>query len=234
MNLRGVILDRDSFDRGDIDLEPLLQCLSDWTHYTSSKNEQVAERISECEVVITNKVVIGRQELTHAPKLKLILMAATGTDNVDLNACKEQGITVCNIREYSTPSVVQHTFTLILNLMTQMPHYIQEVKANAWQKSEVFCLLNHPIRELQDKRLGIIGLGNLGSKVAAVGEAFGMQVLACQRPGGSAQPGRMPFNQLLAESDIISLHCPLTADTRDLFGIEEFKMMKPLVLLLTE
>ena len=226
MNLRGVILDRDSFDRGDINLEPLLNCLQKWSHHPSSKNHEVAERITDCEVVITNKVVISKHELDHAPNLKLILLAATGTDNVDIEACKKKGITVCNVREYSTPSVVQHTFTLILNLMTQMPRFIEDVGANAWQQSDVFCLLNHPIRELADKHLGIIGHGNLGSKVATIAEAFGMKVLICQRPGGSPQPGRVPFSQLLAESDIVSLHCPLTPDTRNLFGLEEFKLMK--------
>ena len=226
MNLRGVILDRDSFDRGDIDLSPLLQSLPDWSHHASSKNHQVAKRISDCEVVITNKVVIGEQEINQAPQLKLILLAATGTDNVDLDACREKGITVCNVREYSTPSVVQHTFTLILNLMTRMPRYLEDVNEKAWQQSPVFCLLNHPIRELQDKQLGIVGLGNLGSKVATVAEAFGMKVSVSQRPGGAPQAGRVAFDQLLAESDIITLHCPLTPDTRDLFSTKEFEMMK--------
>ena len=224
--MKGVILDKSSFDRGDINLTGLTEYSIDWTDFASTSAEQTRERIRDCNVIITNKIVLDRDILRSAECLQLILIAATGTDNVDLAACRERGITVCNVRHYATAAVVQHTITLMLNLLTNQIRYHADVATGAWSKSEVFCLLDHPIIEAGDKVLGIIGYGTLGRKVADIASAFGMSVKICQRPGGPSVPGRIPFNQLLADADVLTLHCPLTEATTGLLGEDEFRRMK--------
>ena len=225
--MKGCILDQRSFDQNDIDITPLLDQLEGWRLFNSSTDEEVDERIAGCEVVITNKVRIGRSSIEKAGNLKLVMLAATGTDNVDLQACSDRGIVVCNARQYSNPAVVQHTFTLMLCLMTSVISYREDVRAGAWSASDIFCLLDHPIRELQGKTLGIIGFGNLGSAVSRVAEAFGMRILLCQRPGNSANTeGRVSLDELLKHSDVITLHCPLTPETRHLLSRKQFAKMK--------
>lgn len=225
--LTGVILDRASFDRGDVDLKKLLQYPIQWIDYASTSPHQIERRIKQCEIIITNKVILNQALLQSTPCLRLILIAATGTDNIDLDQCRASGISVCNVRHYATPAVAQHTFALILNLLTNQFRYYQAVAAGAWGNSDVFCLLDYPIVELKDKKLGIIGYGSLGKKVAEIASAFGMSVQLCQRLGGKKEPGRVSFEQLLADADVITLHCPLTPDTLNLFGENEFKQMKP-------
>ena len=224
--MRGCILDKRSFDRDDIEVEQLTCQLNDWQHFESSTNAQVDERIADCDVVITNKVRLSRQNVEGASKLKLILIAATGTDNVDLEACKQLDVVVCNARQYSNPAVVQHTFNLMLCLMTNFPRYQNDVASGKWSESDVFCLLDYPIRELAGKSLGIIGYGNLGKAVASVAEAFSMQVNICQRPNTGPASGRLPLSGLLSVSDIVSLHCPLTTDTHHLINHSTLSMMK--------
>lgn len=224
--MKGCILDRRSFDRDDIDLSSLLDQLDTWRHFDSSTNDQVDEKISDCEVVITNKVRLDRENIERADCLKLVMLAATGTDNVDLQACRKRGIVVCNARQYSNPAVVQHTFTLMLNLMTSVIEYHHDVRSGRWSDSKVFCLLDHPIREMEGKTLGIIGYGNLGRAVARVAEAFGMHILLCQRPGGEATGGRVPLDSLLQQADVITLHCPLTPETHHLLSQHQFGQMK--------
>ena len=225
--LNGTILDMQSFDRQDIDPGPLQGLPVDWTFHPFTRPENTAERIRDMHVVITNKVAIDRETIRRTPSLRLVLIAATGTDNVDLDACREQDITVCNVRHYATPAVVQHTIGLMLNLLTGMPETAQAVRAGAWSRSEVFCLLDHPIVEASGKTLGIVGYGTLGKAVGRVARALGMQVTVAQRLYGTALPGRVDFDRLVRESDVISLHCPLTEQTRHLFSAREFAMMKP-------
>ncbi|WP_423907601.1 D-2-hydroxyacid dehydrogenase [Candidatus Spongiihabitans sp.] len=224
--MKGVILDKDSFDRGDIDLKKLLQHPVEWTDYASTSPAQIKHRIKGREIIITNKVELNKDLLESTNCLKLIMIAATGTDNVDLDECRATGITVCNARHYATPAVVQHTFALMLNLLTNQFRYHQAVAAGAWCNSNVFCLLDYPIVEIQNKTLGIIGYGALGKKVAEIAKAFGMFVQICQRPGGKKESGRISFKQILADSDVLTIHCPLTPDTLNLLGENEFNRMK--------
>ena len=225
--MQGVFLDTDTVDRGDLDLSPIND-LNDigWSFYGVTEPNEVVGRIEGSEIIVCNKVVIGRDALMQAGNVKLIVIAATGTNNIDLTAAKELGVTVCNVRGYSTPAVVQHVYTLILALTTKLPQYIEAVGNGAWQKHPHFCFFDYPIRELRGRVLGIVGYGALGKGVADVAHAFGMQVKICQRPGGVVRPDRIPLHELLPQIDILSLHCPLTDETRGLIGEKELALMK--------
>ncbi len=223
----GVFLDRDSLDCNDLDFSGLDRVLPNWRYYPSTAPTEVAARIAEAEVVISNKVVLDATTLHQAPRLKLIGVAATGVNNVDLSAAAAQGITVCNCRGYGTAAVVQHVFALLLALYTRWPDYHQAVRDGRWQQASQFCLLDFPIRELAGKTLGIIGYGELGQGVARVAEAFGMRVLVAQRPGTvDATEERVPLPVLLPQVDVLSLHCPLTPETRGLIGAWELALMR--------
>lgn len=225
--IRAVFLDLDSVDRGDLDLTRLKQCADDWRMHGLTMPTQTAERIADAEIAITNKVVLDRELLARAKKLRLICISATGANNVDLVAAKELGIAVTNVAGYSTPSVVQHVFAVLLTLVTRLDDYRNAVRRGDWQAAELFCMLDYPITELPGLRLGIVGYGALGQGVAKVAEAFGMEVLLANRPGASLQEGRIPLDQLLPQVDVLSLHCPLTDQTRDLIGPAELAAMKP-------
>lgn len=223
----GVFLDRDSVDRGDVNFDSLEKSLSDLRYYPKTSAEQVAERIAQATVVISNKVKLDAHTLAAAPHLRLICVAATGTNNVDLEAAARHGMKVCNCQGYSTPSVVQHVFALILALSTRLCDYRQAVNRGQWQTAEQFCLLDFPIRELAGKTLGIVGHGELGRNVGRIAEVFGMQVLIAQRPGvPEAEEGRIPLPALLPQIDILTLHCPLTPQTRGLIGAWELALMR--------
>ena len=186
-----------------------------------------AERIAQAEVVISNKVMLNAAAIQQAPRLRLICIAATGVNNVDLAAAEAAGITVCNCRGYGTPAVVQHVFALLLALYTRLLDYHQAVRAGRWQQASQFCLLDYPIRELADKTLGIVGYGELGRGVARVADAFGMRILLAQRPGTvEPEEGRIPLPVLLPQVDVLSLHCPLTPETRGLIGAWELALMR--------
>ncbi len=229
----GVFLDKDSLDQGDLNFTHLQSSLVDWQIHAVSLEEQVEARIRDAEVVVTNKVVLTAAHLAQAKKLRLVCVAATGTNNVDLRAAQEQGITVCNVRAYATPSVVQHVFALILNLLRRIPDYQRAVQEGRWQQSDQFCLLDYPIAELQEKVLGIVGYGELGQAVAKAAECFGMQVRVAQRPGSDdVRADRLPLSELLPRVDILTLHCPLSASTRNLIGQAELQLMKPDALLI--
>ena len=227
-----VFLDLATISRGDLDLAPLESTPFEWQHFDHTPPEEALSRIEGAELVVSNKVVLDRSILEQAPALRLICIAATGTNNVDLEAARELEIAVTHVAGYSTPSVVQHVFALILSLTIRLPDYQKAVMQGAWQRSDQFCLLDYPIAEIAGKTLGIIGYGALGQGVARVAEAFGLSVMIAQRPGGEPQPGRTPLDQLLSQSDIISLHCPLTEDTRDLIGRRELALMKQEALLI--
>ncbi len=228
----GVFLDRDSLDLGDLDLSQLQATLPEWRFYPATAPDQVAERIAAAQIVVVNKVVLSRELLRGAEHLKLVCVAATGTNNVDLDTCRELGIPVCNVAAYGTPAVAQHVMMLILALSTHLLDYQADVRAGRWQQADQFCLMHRPIRELAGRTLGIVGHGELGQAVGQLGEAFGMQVLLAQRPGGKPQPGRLPLAKLLPQADVLSLHCPLTDETRNLIGARELALMKPDALLI--
>ncbi len=223
----GVFLDHDTVDRGDLDLAALTGVLPDWRLHAYTRPEQLPERLAEATVVVSNKVRLDAAAFAAAPQLRLVCIAATGTNNVDLDAAHRHGITVCNVRGYATPAVVQHVYALLLALTTRLPEYRRDVAAGHWQASPYFCLLDHPIRELSGRTLGIVGYGELGKAVAQIAAAFGMAVLIAQRVGGPAQAGRVTLEELLPQVDVLSLHCPLTPQTRGLIGKRELVLMKP-------
>ena len=223
----GVFLDKDSVDLGDLDLSALEDSLPGLRGYGATAPDQVRRRIAEAGIVITNKVLLDAETLSQAPRLKLICVAATGTNNVDLKAAARQGITVCNAQGYSTPSVAQHVFSMILALSTRLLDYRRAVAQGRWQRARQFCLLDYPIWELAGKTLGIVGYGEIGRHVARVAEAFGMEVMIAQRPGEpDVQTGRVPLHALLPRVNVLTLHCPLTPETRGLIGPWELALMR--------
>ncbi|MEJ1471295.1 MAG: 2-hydroxyacid dehydrogenase [Candidatus Sedimenticola sp. (ex Thyasira tokunagai)] len=229
---KAVFLDHKTVDLGDLDLTTLKETPYDWHFYPKGDAQQTLERIQGAEVAITNKVVLDRQLLSQAHDLKLICIIATGTNNVDLEAAAKLGIAVTNVTAYGTSSVVQHVFSLILALTTRLNEYQAAVKRGDWQRSDMFCLLDFPIREISEKTLGIVGYGELGKATGRIAEAFGMKLLIAQRPGGKTQAGRIPLKEMLPQVDILSLHCPLTNATRDLIGREELALMRSDALLI--
>jgi len=226
MSFRAVFLDHASLDLGDLELNHLHRPFNELRLYSSSTAEQVRQRLQEAEVAISNKVPITRETLQDCPELKLILLAATGANNIDLAAARELGVTVCNCQGYGTASVAQHTIGLLLALATRLLDYQQAVHRGDWQKASQFCLLDFPIVELAGKTLGILGYGELGQAVAKLAAALGMRILIGQLPGRPAQKDRLPLAELLPQVDALSLHCPLTEQTRGLIGTNELRQMK--------
>lgn len=204
-----------------------------WHQYDRTTSDQAAERIADADIVIVNKVKLSAETLAKAPHLKLIAVAATGTDNIDLAACQQRGIVVSNVRNYAKHTVPEHTFALIFALRRSICAYRDAVKAGRWQEAAQFCFFDHPIRDLAGSTLGIIGDGVLGQAVATIGRALGMRVLFSAHKGRSGQ-GRLytPFEDVLKQSDILTLHCPLNANTRNMIGAPEFAQMarKPLLI----
>jgi glycerate dehydrogenase len=224
--LSAVVLDLASIDRGDLDLQHLHRACRDWRLYDATATEMALSRIRGASIVVTNKVVLDRATLAGASRLRLVCIAATGTNNVDIEAALELGIQVRNVVRYATPAVVQHVFGLILALTTRLLDFHNAVRVGAWQRSHQFCLLDYPIRELAGQTLGIVGYGELGQGVGQVAEAFGMQVLVAQRPGGPPRDGRLALEELLPRVDVLTLHCPLTEATRNLIGERELGLMR--------
>lgn len=229
--MRGLFLDIDTVDRGDLDLAGLRATLPEWT-FRQTGSGVAGEQSLQADIIVSNKVVVDANTINSSAQLKLICIAATGTNNVDLAAAAKRGIPVCNVRNYATASVVEHVFSLMLCLARSLPQYIQAVEHSGWQESNTFCMLDYPIMELAGRTLGIIGCGELGSAVAAMGNAFGMQVLMAERRGEPVRHGRTPFAEVLTRADIISLHCPLNADTHNLIGAAELGCMKQDALLI--
>lgn len=223
-----VFLDRDSLQARLRDL-PFAH---DWVNYAGTREDEVVARLAGATVAVTNKVPLRAAALDRLPDLKMVAIAATGTDNVDLDACRARGIVVSNIRDYSVVSVPEHTFALVLALRRNLRAYMQDVEAGRWESSSRFCLLDHPIGDLAGSRLGIVGYGALGRKVAQLGRAFGMEVVAATRsPLQEDGVTRLALDELLATSDVVSLHLPLSAETRHLIGARELALMKPGALL---
>jgi len=200
---------------------------------------EVAQRIGEAEIVIANKTPITAAALAAAPRLRMVAVAATGTDNVDLQACAARGVVVSNIRDYAMHTVPEHTFALIFALRRSLLAYREAVRAGRWLESGQFCFFDFPIRNLAGSTLGIVGAGALGRATAAMARALGLRVVFASRqaqmdPGSDAASGdeRMPLDALLAHSDIVSLHCPLTPATRHLIDADAFARMarRPLLI----
>jgi glycerate dehydrogenase len=223
--MRGVLLDLDTLG-DDLDLGRLEASLDAWQLHPVTTPDEVAARIAGAEVVVSNKVVLDAATVAAADRLRFIAVAATGTNNVDLDAARAAGVTVSNVTAYGTPSVAQHVFTLLLTLTTRLLDYRAAVIDGRWAASPHFCLLDYPIRELAGKTLGIVGYGELGQGVARLAEAFGMTVLVAQRPGGPAQAGRVPLDELLPQVDVLTLHCPLNEATQNLIGAQELAAMR--------
>ena len=226
--MKGVVLDADSLG-GELDWQALRGLPIEWQIFPATTAEDLVARIRGAEVVLSNKVMLDAAAIAASPQLKLIAVMATGTNNVDLAAASAAGIQVSNAVGYGTASVVQHTWALILALTTRLKDYNRAAVDGRWQQSPFFCLLDYPVIELAGKQLGVIGLGELGGGVAAIGRAMGMTVAAWQQQGReyAPEPGltRMPLNELLASSDVISIHCPLNDATRDLISTEQFALM---------
>jgi len=223
-----VILDEKSFNPGDLDLSGLIALNDSWDRYDSTEPEQRLKRLENATIAIANKVVFDPDLLKQLPKLKLILLTATGMDNVDLAFCKQQGITVNNVTDYCTSSVSQHVFSLMLALSTQLFAYQKFTKSGDWSKSGQFSSLDYPIQELNGKTLGLIGYGNLAKGVEQLALAFGMKILISERVGTTTTSNnRLPLAELLPTVDVLSIHCPLTPETKHLISTDEFKLMKP-------
>ncbi|MBN8453768.1 D-2-hydroxyacid dehydrogenase [Accumulibacter sp.] len=204
-----------------------------WLEHPCTQQAEVGERLADATIAIVNKLQLDAGLIAALPALQMIAVAATGTNNVDLDACRARGIVVTNIRGYAVHTVPEHVFALLLALSRNLVAYRQSVAAGRWQRAEQFCFFDHPIRDLFGATLAIIGSGSLGSGVARLAEAFGMRVLRSERKGAATlRPGYTPFAQVLREADVISLHCPLSAGTRNLIGADELQAMKRSALLL--
>ncbi|MFN3894969.1 MAG: 2-hydroxyacid dehydrogenase [Acinetobacter sp.] len=224
--MKAVYLDYASLDQQDLDFQALHAVFDSLVLYPATSAAEIASRVADVDVIITNKVMIGAATIQQCPQLKLILISATGTNNVDLEAAKAQGIVVCNCQAYGTSAVAQHTIMLMLNLATSFLSYQRALEQGEWQKASQFCLLDAPIVELAGKTLGIVGYGELGHAVAKLAEAFGMKVLIAALPNRPADASRAPFAELLPQVDFLTLHCPLTEDTHHLISHTELDTMK--------
>lgn len=230
--MKAVFLDYATMGTG-LDLAPLQRLFASLELFDDTSDDELADRIRDVEFIFTNKIRLTDELLRDANKIRFIGLTATGTDNIDLQTAQQEGIAVANIRAYCTRSIVEHVIGSLLMLTHSLARYNQAVRAGDWQHAKEFCMLNYPIRELAGMTLGIVGYGTLGQGVAAAAEALGMRVLISARPGSNNVPAdRVAFDRILARSDVISLHCPLTSETRGLFDAEAFARMKHAAILI--
>jgi len=225
--MRAVFLDFGTVSNGDLDTGPLERVVPGIVIHDQTAQRDVPARVAGFEAVFANKCVIDRGTIAANPQLRLVALTATGVDNVDLEAAREQRVAVCNLRDYCTPSVVQHVFAMLLALTHRLADYHALVASGRWQQAGQFSVFPYPIRELRGRVFGIVGFGALGRAVADVARAFGMHVEIANRPGGETTAGRRDLDELLPELDVLSLHCPLTDATRGLVGRERLSRMKP-------
>jgi glycerate dehydrogenase len=205
----------------------------EWVKHAKTAPTQVVERLAGATIAITNKVAINAAAVDALPELKMVAVSATGTNNVDIEACRAHGIVVSNIRGYAEHTVPEHAMALLLALSRNLVAWRETLLDGGWQRAEQFCLFDHPIRDLHGATLGLIGSGTLGNGVARLAEAFGMRVLRAEHKGMTVvRPGYTAFADVLAEADAISLHCPLTPETKNLIGEAELRAMKPSALLI--
>jgi len=235
-----VFLDYATVSVNDLDASQLARACPDLTLYEATTPGEIGGRIAGVAILLVNKARITRALIEATPTLRLIALAATGTDNVDLAAARERNVAVCNIRDYCTPSVVQHVLGAILALTHRYADYSRIATDGRWGESPQFTMLDFPIRELAGRTLGVVGYGTLGRAVArACEQALGMRVLVAQRAGAPGVPGaaratgamdagdRVPLDALLREADVLTLHCPLTPATRGMIGATQLATMKP-------
>lgn len=225
--MRAVFLDFGTVSGGDLSTAGLEQVLPGILLHEQTPQEQVPSRVTGFEVVLANKSVIDGATIAANPQLRLIALTATGVDNVDITAAREAGVAVCNLRDYCTPSVVQHVFAMLLALTHRLADYHALVRNGGWQRAGSFSVFPYPIRELSGLSIGIVGHGALGRAVGRAAATFGMRIEIANRPGGEAVIGRSDLDQLLPRVDVLSLHCPLTDATRNLISRERLARMKP-------
>jgi glycerate dehydrogenase len=225
--MRGVFLDLGTVSNGDLDTSALTAVLPGLVIHERTAQPEVASRIAGREVVLLNKCRVTREMMDANPQLRLIALTATGVDNVDVAAARSAGIAVTHLRDYCTPSVVQHVIAVLLSLTHRLPEYDRFCKSGEWGRAGQFSVFPYPIRELKGRTMGIVGYGALGQGVATAARAFGMHVLVANRPGGAQHPDRADLADLLPRVDVLSLHCPLTPATRGLIGRAEIARMQP-------
>lgn len=224
-----IFLDQGTLSRFELDFNFPYEL----TNMDNCPKEDVAKALQGHDIAITNKVMIDREAMIANPQLKLIAVAATGYNIVDIAAAKELGITVCNVAGYSTTAVAEHVFMMMISLMHRLPLYEARIRDGEWQRSEFFSIFGAPIFELKGKTLGIFGKGSIGSKFAEYAENFGMKVLFSERQNASdIRAGYTPFGEVLTQSDVYSIHAPLTPETKDMISDAEIARMKPEVILL--
>ena len=231
MSEKIVFLDRDSLAPGTELRAPAFD--HEWVNFAETKPGEVADRIADAAIVVSNKVKVTAADMDAAPALKLIAVCATGTDIIDLEAAKERNITVCNVRGYAERSVPEHAFGLILALRRQIPGYTADVKAGKWQEAGAFTFFTHELRDLYGTRLAIVGRGSLGQGVARIAKGFDMEVVFVGRKGDSSPDAPLvPWDEAIESADILTLHCPLTSETRNMIGLGELQRMKDTALVI--
>ncbi len=224
-------------ERNSVGTDVSVDCIGNYgdvTIYRNTTAEDVAEKVQEAEIIIANKAPLNAETLKNAPDVKLICEFATGFDNVDLNYCKERGIKVANVVNYSTDAVAQHTFALCFYVLEKLRHYDEYVKSGAYAAQDRFSNFDLPFTELAGKTWGIIGMGNIGKKVAEIAKAFGCRVIFHSITGKSSCTDyeMVDLDTLLKESDVLSLHCPLSDLSRDLINLDALKKMKETAILI--
>jgi len=226
-----VFLDRDTIGPTVKIARPTVE--HEWQEYDRTSPAQVAERIADADIVITNKAPIRSEQLTTAPNLKMISIAATGYDVIDVDACKSAGVTVSNVRGYAENTVPEHTFALILALRRGIIGYRQDVINGEWEKADQFCFFTHPIKDLAGSRIGILGEGVIGQGVARIARSFGMEpVFAAHKGVSGLGPLYTPWQEVIETSDVITCHAPLMPATKNMISTPEFKAMKQKPLLI--
>lgn len=229
-----VILDSYGANPGDLSWDGLNE-VGPVTIYDRTKPEETVGRAADAEILLTNKVIIGRKEIEQLPKLRYIGVLATGYNVVDTQAAHERGIVVTNVPAYSTESVAQMVFSHLLTVVNHTEHYALQNRNGRWSSNPDFCYWDTPLTEIAGKTFGIVGLGNIGSRVAEIAIAFGLKVKALTSKPADALPAgieKTDFPTLLSTTDILSLHCPLTDDTRHLINAEALRQMKPTAILI--
>jgi glycerate dehydrogenase len=229
--MKAAFLDYDTVSNGDLDTAGLRSAVDALVLFDLDESRSL-EQMRDADIVLVNKLALTRELLHGAEKLKLVTLAATGTNNVDLVAARERGIGVCNLQAYCTASVVQQVWALILSLTQHIPEYSRISRDGSWVKDEAKAVLAHPIRELNGRIFGVIGWGELGKATARIAESFGMRVVIANRPGAPRAADRLDLDELLIIADIVSCHCPLTDATRGMIGARRLALMKPGALLI--
>lgn len=230
-----VVLDGHTLNPGDLTWDPLRALAGSFELHPRSRPEEVVPRAAEAGIIITNKVVISREQIARLPALRYIGVSATGFNIVDVVAARERNIPVTNVPTYGTRSVAQMTFALLLELTQRVGHHAQTVREGRWTRSADFCYWDHPLIELDGLTMGIVGYGRIGRAVADLARAFGMRVLVASRSRGAGDESGVRFvalDELLAASDVVSLHCPLTPETRHLIDASRLARMRPTAFLL--